>query len=83
MKSLFKKRNEPFAYHKFYLLMQKKWAEKMQRATAGLSKTKLIWGLLFFTVLTSGYLIYNLYRTFYKETEVSTASKIKTINLKN
>lgn len=83
MKSLFKKRTEPFVYHKYYLLLQKRWAEKMGRATDGLSKTKLIWGLLFFTVLASGYLFYNLYRTFYKEAEVPAASKIKTINLKN
>jgi len=83
MKSLFKKRTEPFVYHRYYLLLQKKWAEKMQRATAGLSKTKLIWGLLFFTVLASGYLIYNLYSKFYKEAGAGAASKIKTINLKN
>ncbi|OIV41739.1 hypothetical protein BKM63_14585 [Flavobacterium johnsoniae] len=83
MKSLFKRRTEPFVYHRYYLLVQKRWAEKMQRATAGLSKTKLILGLLFFTVLASGYLIYNLYRTFYKEAGAGAASKIKTINLKN
>lgn len=83
MKSFFTRRSEPFVYHKYYLLAQKRWAEKMKSVTDGLSKTKLIWGLLFFTVLTSGYLIYNLYRTFYKEAEVSTVSKIKTINLKN
>lgn len=83
MKSLFKKQSEPFVYHKYYLLLQKRWAEKMNRATDGLSKTKLIWGLLFFTALASGYLIYNLYRTFYKESGVPEASKIKTINLKN
>lgn len=83
MKSLFKRRTDPFVYHKFYLLLQKRWAEKMQRATAGLSKTKLILGVLFFTVLASGYLIYNLYRTFYNEAVVAAASKIKTVNLKN
>lgn len=82
MKSLFKKQTEPFVYHKYYLLLQKRWAEKMQRSTAGLSKTKLIWGLLFFTFLASGYLIYNLYRTFYQEAVVSESSNIKTINLK-
>jgi hypothetical protein len=83
MKSFFTRQTESFVYHKYYLLLQKRWAEKMKSVTDGLSKTKLIWGLLFFTVLTSGYLIYNLYRTFYKQAEVSTASKIKTINLKN
>lgn len=83
MNSFFTRQTEPFVYHKYYLLLQKRWAEKMTRVTNGLSKTKLIWGLVFFTVLTSGYLIYNLYRTFYKQAEVSTASKIKTINLKN
>ncbi|MBZ4033933.1 hypothetical protein K6T82_04095 [Flavobacterium sp. 17A] len=81
MKSLFKKRTEPFVYHKYYLLLQKRWAEKMQRATAGRSKRKLTWGLMFFTVLASGYLIYNLYRTF-KESGVPAVSKIKIINLK-
>lgn len=83
MKSFFTRKSDPFVYHKYYLLVQRRWAEKMKRVTDGLSKAKLIWGLLFFTVLTSGYLIYNLYRTFYKQAEVSTASKIKTINLKN
>lgn len=83
MKSIFKKRAEPFVYHKYYLLAQKRWAEKMKRFTDGLSKRELIWVLLIFTVLTSGFLIYNLYSSFYKEAEVSTASKIKTIKLKN
>lgn len=82
MKALFKKQTEPFVYNKYYLLLQKRWAEKMSSATAGLSKRKLIWGLLFFTVLVSGYLIYNLYTTFYKEVRVPAASKIRTINLK-
>lgn len=82
MKSLFKKRNEPIVYHKYYLLAQKRWAEKMQRATDGLSKTKLVCGLLFFTVLASGYLIYNMYKAFYKEPGIPEVSKIKTINLK-
>lgn len=83
MKALFKKQTEPFVYNKYYLLVQKRWAERMKRATDGLSKTKLIGGLLFFTVVASGYLIYNLYRTFYKEAEVPAVSKIRTINLKN
>lgn len=83
MKALFKKQTEPFVYNKYYLLLQKRWAERMNRATDGLTKTKLICGLLFFTALASGYLIYNLYRTFYKEGGVPAASKIKTINLKN
>ncbi|SHH15785.1 hypothetical protein [Flavobacterium johnsoniae] len=83
MKSLFKRRTEPFVYHKIYLLVRKRWAEKMQRATAGLSKTKLVCGLVLFTVMASSYLIYNLYKAFYKETEAPAASKIKTINLKN
>lgn len=82
MKSLFKRRTDPFVYHKFYLLLQKRWAEKMQRATAGLTKIKLILGVLFFTILASGYLIYNVYRTFYKEAWVPAASNIMTINLK-
>ncbi|WP_433836311.1 hypothetical protein [Flavobacterium anhuiense] len=83
MKSLFKKRTEPVVYNKFYLLAQKRWAEKMSGFTDGLSKRELILALLLFMVLTSGILISNLYRAFYKETEVLTASKIKTINLKN
>ncbi|WP_433780499.1 hypothetical protein [Flavobacterium anhuiense] len=83
MKSLFKKRNEPVVYHKFYLLAQKRWAEKMKEFTAGLSKRELLFVLLLFTVFTSGLLVYNIYRSFYKEAEVLTASKIKTINLKN
>lgn len=83
MKSLFKKRTEPVVYHKFYLLAQRRWAENMSGFTDGLSKRELILALLLFTVLTSGILISNLYRSFYKEAEVSTASKIKKINLKN
>ena len=82
MKSLFKKRTEPMVYHKFYLLAQKRWAEKMKEFTDGLSKRKLIRALVLFTILTSEILIYNLYRSFYEEAEVSTASTIKRINLK-
>lgn len=83
MKSLFKKRTEPLVYHKFYMLAQKRWAEKMKGFTDGLSKRELILALLLFTVFTSSLLVYNLYRSFCKDAEVSTASKIKTINLKN
>lgn len=83
MKALFKKQTEPFVYNKYYLLLQKRWAERMKRATDGLSKTKLIWALLFFTVVASGYLIYNMYRTFYKEAMIPAASKTKIVNLKN
>ncbi|WDF66066.1 hypothetical protein [Flavobacterium sp. KACC 22763] len=83
MKSLFKKCTEPMVYHKFYLLAQKRWAEKMKGFTGGLSKRQLIWALLLFTVLTSGLLIYKLYRAFYKEAGVPEVSKTKKINLKN
>lgn len=82
MKDLFKKRTGPFVYNKYYLLLQKRWAERMNRATDGLSKTKLVCGLLFFMALASGFLIYNLYRTLNKEAGVPAASKIRTINLK-
>ena len=66
MKSLFKKRTQPMVYHKFYLLAQKRWAEKMKGFTDGMSKKQLICALLLFTLLTSGLFIYNLYRSFYK-----------------
>ncbi|MCV2484805.1 MULTISPECIES: hypothetical protein [Flavobacterium] len=86
MKALFKRQTEPFAYHRHYLLAQKRWADEMQRLTGGLSRRQLVWALLLFTVLASGFLIYSLYRSFNKEAEASAdlidASKIKTINLK-
>lgn len=86
MKSLFNKQSEPFVYHKYYLLLQEKWAVKMNSLSAGMSRRKLICALVLFTLLCSGYLIYNMYRSFAKSAEeshrVSSVSKIKSINQK-
>jgi hypothetical protein len=87
MKSLFKKRETPFTYHKYYTFIQEKWAEKMNVLTAGLSRTKLIYLLVLFTVLTAGYFIYNIYAALSKSNSLqvnntAVISKIKSINIK-
>ncbi|MFC4478945.1 hypothetical protein [Flavobacterium chungangensis] len=64
MKSLFKKRETPFTYHRHYLSVQKKWSEKMSGLAEGCSKRKLIFLLSLFVILSAGYLIYNLYNAF-------------------
>ncbi|UUF12572.1 MULTISPECIES: hypothetical protein [Flavobacterium] len=64
MKSLFKKREIPFTYHRHYLSAQKKWSEKMSGLAEGCSKRKLIFLLSLFVILSAGYLIYNLYNAF-------------------
>lgn len=64
MKSLFKKREIPFTYHRHYLSAQKRWSEKMSSLAEGCSKRKLIFLLSLFVILSAGYLIYNLYNAF-------------------
>ena len=87
MKSLFKKRETPFTYYKYYTFMQEKWAEKMNVMTCGLSKAKLMYLLVLFTVLTAGYFIYNIYTALSKSNSLqvnntAVISKIKSINIK-
>jgi len=85
MKSLFKKREIPFTYHRHYLSAQKKWAEKMSGLTEGCSKKKLILLLILFIVISAAYLLYNIYTVFSeKETQQAKiseqTSKIKIIH---
>lgn len=85
MKTLFKKRNEPFVYSHFYLRLQKWWAGRMSSLTDGLSKTQLTGTLVLFVLLTGGYLIYNICLKVSSE-KPSTASAVstsKTIHPKN
>ncbi len=87
MKSLFKKRETPFTYHKYYTFMQEKWAKKMNVMTDGLSRTKLIYLLVLFTALTTSYFIYNIYAALSKSNSLqvnntAVISKIKSINIK-
>lgn len=86
MKSLFKKQTEPFIYHKYYLIAQRRWAEKMNSLTSTLPRKTLVYILVLFTFLSSGYLIYNLYTSFQGGDDLSKnvrgISKIKNINLK-
>jgi len=67
MKQLFKKQETPFTYHKYYTFVQCKWAEKMSVLTGALSSRKLIYLLVLFTILTTGYFVYNIYAAFSKE----------------
>ncbi len=88
MKSLFKKQETPFVYHRYYHSAQTKWAQKMDVLVNGLSKRKLICMLISFTILTGSYFIYNIYKAFSKSdfpTAKKTAviSKIKITNFKN
>jgi hypothetical protein len=87
MKTLFKKRNEPFVYSHFYLRLQKWWVIRMSNLTSGFSKAKLIGLLILFVLLTGSYLIYNIYRKVSGEklsiATSSAVSTIKTIHPKN
>lgn len=83
MKQLFKKQETPFTYHKYYTFVQNKWAEKMSVLTSGISSRKLIYLLGLFTILTTGYFVYNIYTAFSKENAMplkntAVISKIKT-----
>jgi hypothetical protein len=87
MKSLFKKRETAFTYHKYYMFLQEKWAQKMNVLTEGLSRKKLSYLLVLFTVLTAGYLIYNIYAAFSKSNSLrvnntAVITKIKSITIK-
>lgn len=92
MRSLFTKRETPFVYNKYYLSAQDKWAKKMKSITTGLSKRTLIYLLILFVVLTTGFFVVNIYEAFSKidlNSEIKTIkssknhfSKINTINLK-
>lgn len=84
MKSLFKKKETPFVYHKYYTAAQHKWTQKMSSLTQGLSKRKLLLLLFFFTASAAGYFLYNIYDSFTEScpsslTKADAASKIKTI----
>lgn len=87
MKSLFKKQETPFVYHRYYHVAQAKWAQKMDVLINNLSRRKLICLLVLFIILTGSYLIYNIYTAFSKSdfpTTQKTAviSKIKVNNFK-
>ncbi|MFH7018588.1 hypothetical protein [Flavobacterium sp. FlaQc-47] len=87
MKSLFKKQQTPFVYHRYYHSAQTKWAQKMDVLVNGLSKRKLLCLLVLFSILTGSYLVYNIYVAFSKSdfpTAQKTAviSKIKITNFK-
>lgn len=87
MKSLFKKQETPFVYHRYYHSAQTKWAQKMDVLINGLSRRKLIYLLVSFTILAGSYFIYNIYTAF-SESDFLTAqktaviSKIRIINFK-
>lgn len=86
MKSLFKKRESAFVYHKYYHIAQAKWAQKMDVLINDLSRRKLICLLVLFTILTGSYLIYNIFSAFNKSDSrgqnTTVISKIKVNNFK-
>lgn len=87
MKSLLKKQETPFVYHKYYHSAQTKWTHKMDALINGLPKRKLICLLVLFTILTGSYLIYNIYAAFSKSDflpgqKTAVISKINVINFK-
>lgn len=84
MKSLFRKKETPFVYHKYYTAAQHKWTQKMSSLTQGLSRRKLLLLLVFFTASAAGYFLYNIYDSFTENcplslTKADTAAKIKKI----
>ena len=87
MKTLFKKRDEPYIYPNYYIQMQRWWVIRMTTFTAGLSKTKLIIILILFVFLTVSYLTYNICKAFSGDNSsiknTSVISKVKPINETN
>lgn len=83
---MLKRSSSPYKYPKYYLKAQQVWADKMSGITDGLSKNKLICILSLFVLLTSVYLIWNLYRSFNgynpRAEKIRECSKIKSIKLK-
>ncbi|MDQ8013179.1 MAG: hypothetical protein REI96_12065 [Flavobacterium nitrogenifigens] len=82
MKSLFKKREIPFAYNRHYLSAQKKWSEKMSSLSEGCSKGKLIFLLGLFVMLSASYLLYNIYNAFSEKGAKKAGSSEKTLKIK-
>lgn len=82
MKSLFKKRETAFTYHKHYLSAQKKWSEKMSSLAEGCSKRKLIFLLGLFVLLSAGYLLYNLYNAFSEKEAQKVKISKQTVKIK-
>ncbi|QDW21204.1 hypothetical protein [Flavobacterium sp. KBS0721] len=87
MKSLFKKQQTPFVYHRYYHSAQTKWVQKMDVLINGLSRRKLICLLISFIILTGSYFIYNIYTAFSESDfpiaqKTAVISKIRTINFK-
>ncbi|MFC0776875.1 hypothetical protein [Flavobacterium sp. HJSW_4] len=82
MKSLFKKREIPFAYNRHYLSAQKKWSEKMSSLAEGCSKRKLIFLLGLFVMLSASYLLYNIYNAFSEKGAKKARSSEKTLKIK-
>ncbi|PAM95117.1 hypothetical protein B4N84_07475 [Flavobacterium sp. IR1] len=82
MKSLFKKRETAFTYHRHYLSAQKRWSEKMSSLAEGCSKRKLIFLLGLFVFLSAGYLLYNLYDAFSGKEAQQVKISEKTVKIK-
>ncbi|KAF2334565.1 hypothetical protein [Flavobacterium nitrogenifigens] len=86
MKQLFKKRDEDYIYSDYYLKVKKLWSVKMSILTAGLSKKKQIALLFAFVVLSAGYLICNICRIAFAESQTAKyrpgVSKVLPINQK-
>ncbi|WP_144214110.1 hypothetical protein [Flavobacterium anhuiense] len=82
MKSLFKKRETPFAYNRHYLSAQKKWSEKMSSLSEGCSKRKLIFFLSLFVILSASYLLYNIYNSFSEKGAKKAGSSERTLKIK-
>ncbi|MFB3388029.1 hypothetical protein [Flavobacterium sp. LAR06] len=71
MKSLFKKQETSFTYHKYFHFAQAKWAQKMDVLLNGLSRRKLICLLVLFTIFTTAYFVYNIYAAFSKSNNLT------------
>lgn len=61
MKSLFKKREAPFVYNRYYLFVQEKWVRKMEVLTQGFSNKQLILFLVLFIAFSSAYFLFIVY----------------------
>ena len=75
------------AIDKYYRYAQARWARKMNALTEGLSRKTLQWLLVLFIVLSSSYLLYNIYAVCYKDRagsfrSAASVSTITTITIK-
>lgn len=77
---LLKKDNEIRISPKYYLLIQDKWAKKMNLLTSDLSKRSLVIYLSLFIIITGGISIYNVCNGFFSKESIVRTGIISNCN---